>query len=63
MNRNFAHLCFENKALDFNDIADIPLFEFGKFFFANVINSEIGLNVAAAVGKNNEVCLDDPKGP
>ncbi len=57
MDGDFAPSGFENKAFDFNDIADVPLFELGKFFFANVINSDIGLNVAAAVGKDNEVCL------
>lgn len=37
MNRNFAHLRFENKALYFNDIADIPLFKETVFFFTEIV--------------------------
>ena len=57
MNGNFASPCLENKALDLNDIADIPFLEFGELFFSDFVNADIDLHSARAVTDINEVCL------
>ena len=51
MNRNFAHLRFENKALYFNDIADIPLFKETVFFFTEIVKLCKNLDFSRTIPK------------
>ena len=51
MNRNFAHLRFENKALYFNDITDIPLFKETVFFFTEIVKFCKNLDFARTIPK------------
>ena len=57
MNRNLALSCTENKALNTNDIADVPLLEFSKLVCTDIVHSYIYLHTVAAVTNVNEVSL------
>ena len=57
MNGNLTSACSENKALDLDNIADIPLFELGKLILADIVHSDIYLHTSCAVGDINKVGL------
>ena len=57
MNGDLAHLGAENRALDTNDIAEVPLLEFSVGVLANVVLSYIYLHSVGAVAQVDEACL------
>ncbi len=57
MKRDLSAPCSENKALNADDIADIPLFEVGKGILTYIVHSDIDLDPAARIKKVDEVCL------
>ena len=57
MNGYLASAGLEDKALDLDDIADIPLFEVGKYILADLVYLDIDLHSAVTVAHVDEVCL------
>ena len=49
MNRNLARLGAEGRALDADDIADVPGFEAGVIFLAHVLAADVDLDLAELV--------------
>ncbi len=55
--RDLAAAGEEHKALDTDDITDIPLAVVGKYVLADVIDTDVALNSALSVRDVDEVCL------
>ena len=57
VDRDLSHTCSENKSLNADDIADIPLLELSELFLADIVCTDIALDAVGIVTDIDEVSL------